>query len=130
MTGFTARQRRLIRDRDRVCVVHYRNYDPDCHYLGCGGGLVAHHRVNRGMGGSRARNRVANGLWICAVANTLLEMDPVFAEYARARGWKLRHDSQIETVPVWVPHAQRHFFLDDHGRYLADGTREAVTAAW
>lgn len=124
--GFSIEQKRVILKRDQVCVVHHRSYHEDHHYTACSGDLVAHHRRGRGMGGSKSRNRIANGLLVCSAANTRFEVDADFAALARERGWLLRSDFEIETQPVWVPWLNRHVFLDDDGQYLADGTREPL----
>lgn len=114
-TGFTSAQKMLIAARDLGCVIHSGNYDPEAGR--CEGGLVAHHRKGRGHGGVKSRNRVANGLLICGAANSAMESDPVFAEYARSRGWKLRTDYEIEMAPVWVPRLQRFVYLNDAAEY-------------
>ena len=60
-TGFTDAQKKAIFARDGyACVPHQVDS------LECSGDVVAHHRVNRGLGGSKAANRVANGLAVCS----------------------------------------------------------------
>ena len=116
-TGFTPAQKRTIRDRDGGCIVHTENYAP-LPYL-CLGKLTEHHRKNRGNGSVQSRNRVANGMLVCAQVNQAFESDPDFAEYARDKGWKLRSDFQIEETGIWVPRLQRFVWLDDEGSYLS-----------
>lgn len=111
-TGFTRAQKITIAARDLGCVVHGAGGD-------CVGELTYHHRKNRGHGGAKSRNRVANGLMVCSRFNTLVEAMPDVAAQARKNGWKLRTDFEIETLPVFIPRLGRFVYLDDDGNYLA-----------
>lgn len=124
--SFSLEQKRLIVKRDQHCVIHHHNYHPDFHYAACSGELAIHHRLNRGMGGSKSRNRVANGLLVCTVANGLMESNADYAAKARVFGWKIRTDNEVATVPVWVPWLQRSVYLNDEGQYLAEGTQQVL----
>jgi hypothetical protein len=108
--GFTREQKILIAARDLGCVVHGAGGE-------CVGDLVHHHRKGRGHGGVKSRNRVANGLLVCARWNMLVEAMPDLAEQARLNGWKLRSDHEIESRPVYIPRIGRFVHLDDEGNY-------------
>jgi hypothetical protein len=117
-TGFTRQQKALIAGRDLDCVIHYGNH-ADPQIIGpCGGDLTHHHLKNRGAGGVKSRNRVANGLLICTTANSRLTHDAAFIAYAYERGWYLRTDYEIGATPVWSPRLNRFVYLSDDGDYL------------
>ena len=63
--------------------------------------FIPHHRVNRGMGGSRVLDRPANILVMCSEMNGLIESDPKLAEVARQYGWKLARWQEPETTPFF-----------------------------
>jgi hypothetical protein len=111
MNGFNRAQKVAIAARDLGCVIHGAGGD-------CVGDLIHHHRKGRGHGGVKSRNRVANGLLVCARWNMLVEAMPDLAEQARKNGWKLRTDHEIDTLPVWIPKLGRFVLLDDDGHYL------------
>ena len=112
MNGFNRAQKVAIAARDLGCVVHGAGGE-------CVGPLVHHHRKNRGHGGVKSRNRVANGLLVCGQWNSDVESLPDVAAQARRNGWKLRSDHEIDTLPVWIPKLGRFVYLDDAGNYLA-----------
>jgi hypothetical protein len=111
MNGFSKAQKIAISARDLGCVIHGAGGD-------CVGDLIHHHRKGRGHGGVKSRNRVANGLLVCARWNGLVEAMPDLATQARMNGWKLRTDFEIDTLPVWIPKLGRFVYLDDAGQYL------------
>lgn len=116
MTGFTAKQRQMIRERDgNACVACGTTY-----------GLTEHHRANRGAGGSKKANVLSNALTMCHVHNGLLESDPEFAAKGRVYGWKcLRHVlAQPADIPVWYVMEQAWYLLED------DGSRLRVPEWW
>jgi hypothetical protein len=110
VNGFSKAQKIAISARDLGCVVHGAGGD-------CVGDLIHHHRKGRGAGGVKSRNRVANGLLVCARWNTLVEAMPDLAAQARKKGWKLRTDHEIDTLPVWIPKLGQFVLLDDDGHY-------------
>ena len=66
--------------------------DRDKHCWHCGATddtLVPHHRINRGMGGSKLLDTPANVIVMCSAINLGMEMDPALAEAAKSYGWKL-----------------------------------------
>lgn len=108
-TGFDRRTRALILDRDgHACVC--------CGLTAAQTRIVAHHRRNRGHGGSRDPivNGPANGIACCWTCNDLMESNAPRAAEARARGWKLIAGQDPLAVPVvdWVG---RRWLLDEHG---------------
>ena len=119
MNGFSKAQKIAISARDLGCVIHGAGGD-------CLGDLTHHHRKGRGAGGVKSRNRVANGLLVCARWNGNVEAMPDLATQARAYGWKLRTDHEIDTLPVYIPKLGRYVYLDDHGHYL-DMSRNIIT---
>lgn len=72
-------------------------------YCGCGGRddtLVPQHRAGRGMGGSKALDRPANIMVLCAEVNGLIESDAEWAARARRWGWKLYRWQTPEDEPL------------------------------
>lgn len=111
MNGFTKAQKIAISARDLGCVIHGAGGV-------CVGDLVHHHRKGRGMGGSKSRNRIANGLLVCGQWNGLVESMPDLAQQAVVNGWKLKTDHEIDARPVYIPKLGRMVYLDDDGHYL------------
>jgi hypothetical protein len=79
MTVMTAREfaRILARDGER------------CVHCGAVDGLVPHHRMNRGMGGSKALEVPSNVLTMCSRFNALMESETWAQTLAIGNGWKL-----------------------------------------
>lgn len=63
--------------------------------------LVLHHRMSRGMGGSRFLDTPGNLLVVCSEYNGLMESDADVAQQARDYGWKIPRHSGL--TPVEVP---------------------------
>lgn len=97
----------------------YLDRDFGCVHCGDVETAVPHHRLNRGMGGSKSRNRPSNILSLCAVINGLLEADPKWARLARDYGWKLREGEHPDAVAVWYPTLGQWCFLDDLGNRVS-----------
>jgi hypothetical protein len=72
-----------------------------------------HHRLNRGMGGSKLRDNSANIIVLCSYLNNALESDPNIAEKARGLGWKIRPGQDPEKVAVFYPKYQSWYKLDN-----------------
>lgn len=89
-------------DRDKAC--------PCCGSTG--DELIPQHRQNRGMGGSKSRNRPSNIIVFCSNGNGLMESDGNFARVAREHGWKLTAGQDPAKVParLW----DGWFVLDDN----------------
>ena len=90
----------------------FLNRDGGCWHCGVDDEtLIPHHRLNRGMGGSKVRDVPSNVIVICSAFNTVMESDPVAASLARSYGWKLRAGDDPLLVPVFGPGGW--FFLDN-----------------
>ena len=96
-------------DRDRAC--------PHCGTTGPE--LIPQHRSNRGMGGSKSRNRPSNIIAFCSGGNGLMESSASFATLAREYGWKLLSHQDPDKTPVK---------LFDGWHLLDDNFRKAPTA--
>jgi len=86
----TPKQFRRFLDRDDGCV-----------HCGETETVVPHHRLNRGMGGSKKLDHPANIIVMCSSYNTLMESNSKIADHARSQGWKLRTGDNPATTPVW-----------------------------
>lgn len=75
--------------------------------------LVPQHRVGRGMGGSKTRDRPSNIIVLCSAFNSLIESDADAARIARSKGWKLDSWVDPEFEPVFDSVEQCWFLLDD-----------------
>jgi len=94
--------------------------DKSCWHCGATDGLIPHHRINRGMGGSKARHTPSNIIVMCAEINLLMESDPQVARKARRNGWKLESWRDTTAAPVYRNGAW--FRLDDRfGVTVYDG---------
>lgn len=120
----TARKppRRTGPERSVLELVFARDRDTCVPQIVCDGrdrrALIGHHRLNRGMGGSKhplanAPSRLLVACWGC---NQALEDDtcPEFYE----NGWKVRHGVDIDACPVLYPDG-RWYLLDDQGERKA-----------
>ena len=73
--------------------------DGGCVHCGETEAVAPHHRVNRGMGGSKARDGASNIIVMCSQMNLLMEASEKHATMARLFGWKLRPwEDPAETV--------------------------------
>ena len=60
--------------------------DSHCYHCGLEEDLVPHHRINRGMGGSKLLDTPDNLMMVCGIYNGELESNQTVA--ASARGWE------------------------------------------
>jgi hypothetical protein len=90
----------------------YLDRDGACPHCGTTGPeLIPQHRLNRGMGGSKERNRPSNIIVFCSLGNGLMESSAAFATLSRTFGWKLSaHDDPAKT-PVRL--AEGWYLIDD-----------------
>lgn len=79
----------------------YLERDGGCWHCGDATTAIPHHRVNRGMGGSKARDEASNVIVMCSKINGLMESDPIVAQMAREWGWKLESWQNPAEVPVF-----------------------------
>jgi hypothetical protein len=91
----------------------YLDRDGGCLHCGDATTAVPHHRINRGMGGSKARDGASNIIVMCSVMNGLMESDPIIASMAKEWGWKLESWQESDKVPVWHCVDQRWYLLDN-----------------
>lgn len=85
--------------------------DGSCWHCGTTEGLAPHHRVNRGMGGSKARDEASNVIVMCFKMNGLMESDPIVAQMAREWGWKLESWQKPAEVPVYNAYAGKWYLV-------------------
>jgi hypothetical protein len=94
--------------------------DGGCVHCGELDAVSPHHRLNRGMGGSKTRDVPSNLIVICSSLNFLMEANSYWAETARQKGWKLRNGENPLDVPVW--HYTRGWvMLDDEFKVRETG---------
>lgn len=91
----------------------YLDRDKSCPHCGTTGSeLIPQHRLNRGMGGSKARNRPSNIIAFCSLGNGLMESSSTFAVLARSYGWKLLAYQDPEKTPVFL--SDGWYLIDDN----------------
>lgn len=91
----------------------YLDRDGGCIHCGETESVAPHHRLNRGMGGSKVRDVPSNIIVLCSAMNSLLESDAGIATTGRENGWKLRSGQDPKTTPVWLPMQGLWAFLGD-----------------
>lgn len=75
--------------------------------------LIPHHRANRGMGGSKLRDRPSNIIVVCSLVNGAMESDPGLADAAAKYGWKLASWQDPTKTAVFDRAKGLWFYLDD-----------------
>lgn len=89
----------------------------DKHCLHCGStgeDLVPQHRANRGMGGSKAREKASNIIVLCSFYNGVIESDAQAAQDARWYGWKIETWEDPYEAPVYDRALDKWYLLDDN----------------
>jgi hypothetical protein len=94
--------------------------DDYCWHCGREDDLVPHHRINRGMGGSKLLDIPDNLMMVCALWNGDMESNARVGAMARGWGHKLSVWESPE-MPVFDSFAFRWYFLHP------DGTKVVVT---
>ena len=93
--------------------------DRYCLHCGETEAVSPNHRANRGMGGSKARNRPANYVLLCSRLNGLIESDTRYRDLAIANGWKLNSWDDPLTIPVIDKITGESYLLnDEYGRTM------------
>lgn len=91
----------------------YVTRDGGCVHCGETETVSPHHRVNRGMGGSKLRDNAANIVVMCSLFNGLIESDEKSAHVARLYGWKLRPWEDATETPLWHASSRTWRLLQD-----------------
>lgn len=92
--------------------------DEHCWHCGTTEDLVPHHRINRGMGGSKLLDTPDNLLMICALWNGLMESSAVDAASARGWGHKLAVWEQLDTFVFDRAVFEWFVLLPDGGKFV------------
>jgi hypothetical protein len=87
--------------------------------------MVPQHRVNRGSGGSAAREQPSNVLCIGSLYNNLIESDAEQAAIARRRGIKL--ESWMDPLKVPAFHVSRGWVMLDDSYGITTAPEETVS---
>jgi len=88
--------------------------DQYCWHCGREDDLVPHHRINRGMGGSKLLDIPENLMMVCGQYNGDMESDAWVAIAARALGHKLR-SWESHSLPVFDVVTQLWYVLKTNG---------------
>lgn len=92
-----------------------------CGCLGREDTYIPQHRMNRGIGGSKALDRPANIIVLCAEVNGLIESNADLAQKARVYGWKLQRWQIPEETPIYDRATGEWSILDnDFGRIIQE----------
>ena len=97
--------------------------DPHCYHCGATEDLVPHHRINRGMGGSKLLDTPDNLMMVCAFYNGDMESVSASAQQARAWGHKLAVWERTER-PVFDVAGGWWFLLPDGNRIRMQSTEQ------
>jgi hypothetical protein len=97
--------------------------DPHCYHCGATEDLVPHHRINRGMGGSKLLDTPDNLMLVCAFFNGDMESVSASAQQARAWGHKLAVWERTER-PVYDVAGGWWFLLPDGNRVKMHSTEQ------
>ena len=91
----------------------YLERDGGCVHCGEIETAVPHHRINRGMGGSKLLDIPSNIICLCANYNGLIESSLEAAEEARGYGWKLRPHQDPMLTPIFNRNTNQWEYLDN-----------------
>lgn len=75
--------------------------DGGCIHCGELEAIAPHHRLGRGMGGSKARDVPSNIIVLCSRLNQQVEDNAEVAAKARKLGWKLQSWQDPLSEPFW-----------------------------
>ena len=85
-----------------------------CVACNAGDALTFQHRRAVGMGGSKVRPSVVDGLTLCGTCNEACEHS--MQQLALAHGWKAKRWTDPMKVPVYFPHEFQWFRLEGRDR--------------
>lgn len=88
-----------------------------CWHCGESEAISIQHRQNRGMGGSKTRDRLDNLIVLCSAFNVLIESDATAAGFARDKGWKLSSWDDY-TTPVFNKNFGKWYLLTQSGEKI------------
>jgi hypothetical protein len=95
----------------------YLDRDKGCVHCGKTEAVAPHHRLNRGMGGSKVRDVPSNIVVLCSLMNGLIESSATYAHSARLAGWKLWSGEEPSQTPLWDAQVGEWVLLgDDYSR--------------
>lgn len=97
-----------------------------CCSCGRSGSLELNHRINRGMGGSKLLDYIANLVTMCSGCNTALEADGSFRESGLRMGWKVQSWDDPHRVPVYFQPFREWRLLNDKATFVVI-TDEQIT---
>jgi len=106
----------------------YLDRDKGCLHCGETEAVAPNHRINRQMGGSKARDVPSNIVVLCSAMNNAIESDAQQAKLAKWYGWKLNTWDNPGTKPVYDTQTSLWYVLgDDFSRNMINngkGTHE------
>lgn len=101
----------------------YLDRDGGCVHCGETDAISPHHRLNRGMGGSKVRDVPSNIIVLCSTINGLLESDAEWASLGRQWGWKLYAWQSPLDSPYFDLVRHQWYLLDDEFQRIEMGPR-------
>lgn len=95
--------------------------DHYCLHCGETEAIAPNHRINRGMGGSKARDVPSNLVLLCSYFNGVIEANSTQAALAKRYGWKLESWQKPSEVAVYDSLKGVWWLLDDEfGRIVVN----------
>lgn len=91
----------------------YLDRDKGCVHCGDVETAVPHHRINRGMGGSKSRDVPSNIIAMCSYMNGQMESNSISAGYAKRKGWKLESWEKPDETPLYNANLGEWVMLND-----------------
>lgn len=110
---------------NKAMIEKLKQRDPYCLHCGEVNDLVIHHRINRGMGGSKQLDTLDNLMRVCPEVNFLMESDPETQFEAKFNGWKLSRFNK-EPQPVFDKTSGLWFTLTEGGDKIAAEKEEGL----
>jgi hypothetical protein len=99
------------------------NRDQYCLHCGETVMISPQHRVNRQMGGSKARHTPDNLIVLCSLMNGLIESNSEARTQALKYGWKVASWDNPKEIPVFDGVAGVWYLLDEnYGRKVSTAT--------